>query len=290
MSEFLVGNELLGTFKPSRDVGDISQYSLERMENSLYLKGPDRISLEPYDEAAANVIANFSLEVDDFNESIYRMYKQGSDVEVVLMTFVSVIRLDADGKSLVIHLRPSDEDNVIHNEEGLNGIKAGGIDEIPQVLADLFISHQSIFVFEGRNDNNKSFQMLGDGYVANILMERPGVYVIDRIIKPRGARDRNAVCSISQIFGHGNIRFVTSNQALSERGNDDSVITPVRTSEIFDAWQEYAEFQKRIYEEDLGKCLYPFQDLHVEGERIRIHLERPLGYFEDGTPDLVQRF
>ena len=75
MSNVFVGNNIVGNFTAKGEIQHkISAYSIDKINRSLCLiNGKEQIELEPLDDNARLVVSNFSDEVGEFNESIYRV-------------------------------------------------------------------------------------------------------------------------------------------------------------------------------------------------------------------------
>ena len=86
MSEVYVGNNIVGNFRPSEAITDnIQEYSLDKYDGCLNLsKGKKVIKLEAIDDNARLVVTNFSNEIGELNESIYKLEYSNGIVIVVL--------------------------------------------------------------------------------------------------------------------------------------------------------------------------------------------------------------
>ena len=107
MSEVYVGNNIVGNFRPEETLKEnIQEYSLEKYDGVLHLvKGKNDIALEEIDDNARLVTTNFSNEIGEFNESIYKLEYSNGVVVVVLYTYSEIQKLILDSQNICIHLR-----------------------------------------------------------------------------------------------------------------------------------------------------------------------------------------
>lgn len=107
MSDVYVGNNIVGNFSPEEKInGNIEEYILDKYDGCLHLsKGQKSIKLEAIDDNSKLVVANFSDEIGDLNESIYKLEYSNGIVVVVLYTYRDVQKLILDSQSISLHLR-----------------------------------------------------------------------------------------------------------------------------------------------------------------------------------------
>ena len=121
--------------------------------------------------------------------------------------------------------------------EGLGDFGTVTINEIVPFLTDMFINNKSIFVHMDSKNKN-AFQMFGKKYRASVLMERPGVYIIDRFYK---TYNKEYSFELTQIYG--NIKFVLWSESTEIAGNPSIKLDEVKTNDVFKAWNEYLSYK-----------------------------------------------
>ena len=272
MTDLFIGNNMVGNFMPSeKPSGEIGSYRIDKIDGRLHLQGNgDDIVLSPLDDAANLVVNNFSDEIGEYNESIYKLESNKGLVIVVLYVYSGVQKLLLDSQSISIHLR-RDAEKLICGDEGFNGYKCDNPEKIVPLLTNLFINNKSIFAhFDPKNKN--AFQIYGKNCRASIIMERPGVYLIDRFYK---TYNKDFSFSLTQIYG--NIRFVLWSESTAIEGNPSIRLEDVKTSDVFKAWNEYMDFERRLYEDDLKeKGLIRYSSITANGDELVFQLEKPL--------------
>ena len=271
MSDLYIGNNIVGNFKPNEQPsGKIKSYRLDKINGILHMQGENEdITLSPLDDNAKLVVGNFSDEIGEFNESIYKLESNNGLIIVVLYVYSDVQKLLLGSQSISIHLRRDAEKQICG--DGLLDFKLNNQNEIVPFLTEMFINNKSIFVhIDTRNPN--AFQIFGNQYRANVIMERPGVYLIDRFYKKY---NKDYSFSLTQIYG--NIRFVLWNDAIAIEGNTSIKLESVKTNDVFKAWNEYMDFEKRLYEDDLREQgLIKYSSILVKGDDLVFQLEEPL--------------
>ena len=107
MTDLFIGNNMVGNFMPSeKPSGEIGSYRIDKIDGRLHLQGNgDDIVLSPLDDAANLVVNNFSDEIGEYNESIYKLESNKGLVIVVLYVYSGVQKLLLDSQSISIHLR-----------------------------------------------------------------------------------------------------------------------------------------------------------------------------------------
>ena len=278
MCAFYVGKPLTANFKARMPVQNIKKCTIERSGNTLYLieSKSDKIELIPLDSESYEVIGLFDKEKGENCKSVYRVEQVSDTVVVILYQYESIKDLTLDSKKLVIHLRQDDEERMI-TPEGLSGVSVNSFDEIPNKLAELFVTNNSVFFQPGRNGG---YTMYGNGCWATVLMEKPGVYVIDSF----HAKKKNGVMyDIHQIFGH--ISFMLRSDALAEKGNDSASLPKFGYSEIFNVWDQYMSFKGEQLKKQRASHIYAYEKVSISGGNVEVKLRnkinlKPLGGIE----------
>ena len=109
--------------------------------------------------------------------------------------------------------------------------------------------------------------MFGKNYRANVRMERPGVYAIDRFYKKY---NKEYFFDLIQVFG--DIDFVLWKVSWDLKGNS-LPLKQVQTNEIFRAWNEYMDFETQIYENNLHDFGFiKYDSITVDGDRLIFNL------------------
>ena len=121
--------------------------------------------------------------------------------------------------------------------------------------------------------NPDAFQMFGrNGIRVNVRRERPGVYCIDRFYK---TRNKDYSFDLTQLYG--NIQFVLWQDSISISGIGATKLEAVRTNEVFRAWNEYMDFEKRIYEDELrSRGVIRYSRIETDGEQLIFTLDDPV--------------
>ena len=266
MCAFYVGKPLTASFKARMPVDNIKGYTVERAGNTLFLTGPNsaRIELIPLDSESYEVTGLFDKEKGENCKSVYRVEQMSDTIVIILYQYENIMDLTLDSKRLVIHLRQGDEDRML-TSEGLSGISVGSSDEIPNKLAELFVMNRSVFFQPGKRDGE--YTMYGDGCWATILMEKPGVYVIDSF---HAKKKNNAMFEIYQIFGH--ISFMLRSDALAEKGNDSASLPKFGYNEIFDVWDQYMSFQEEQLKKQRANHIYGYKKVFIFGSNVKVEL------------------
>ena len=270
MCAFFVGRPLEGNFKASIPVGNIQKCYVERRSQHLYLKDSTSapgIELIPMGNEAYQVISKFNDGIGSDCKSIYKLVQYGDTIVVILYLYDDIFDLTLESQKIVIHLRRSDENQML-SSEGMAGIHVDSTEEIPSKLKERFVSNRSIFVQPGKKGSG-ILTLLGDDCWATIIMERPGVYVIDSLHK-KGKKDVSY--GVQQIFGQ--IEFMLSSDALAERGNEATELH-VGYSEIFEAWDQYMDFQMNKLSRQRASQIYGFTEVFVmKSGKVKVWLNR----------------
>ena len=274
MSEVYVGNNIVGNFRPSEAITDnIQEYSLDKYDGCLNLsKGKKVIKLEAIDDNARLVVTNFSNEIGELNESIYKLEYSNGIVIVVLYTYSEIQKLMLDSQSICIHLRRDVEKQFIgEGYQNMPDLPLSSQKDIIPYLTNMFINNKSIFVHIDPKTKG-GFQLFGNRYRANVIMERPGVYIIDRFYK---TYNKEFSFSLTQLYG--NVKFVLWSESTEIAGNPAVKLDSVKTNDIFKAWDQYMDFEKRLYENELKETgIIKYNSIKVNGDELVFELEAPL--------------
>lgn len=271
MSDVFVGNNIVGNFKPEEKIiGNIQEYTLDKYDGYLHLsKGQKNIKLEAIDDISKLVVANFSDEIGVLNESIYKLEYSNDMVIVVLYTYREVQKLILDSQSICIHLRRDVEKQFTGEGHGkLPDLPLNNQNEIVPYLTNMFINNKSIFVHIDPKNKN-AFQIYGNKFRANVIMERPGVYLIDRFYK---TMNKEFSFELTQIYG--NVKFVLWSESTEIAGNPSIKLDAVKTNDIFKAWDQYMDFERKIYEEDLKDTgIIKYNSIKINEDELIFELE-----------------
>ena len=265
-NNLFVGNSVTGNFRPEDEPKkEIHGYQIEKMDGTLYLvNDKERIKLDPVSEVDKLIAKGFSDELGDLNESIYRLERCGELVILILYTYSETQKLLLESQKIRIHLLREAEKQICG--EGYGGLQLNSISEIVPLLRDLFINNRSIFIHSDKKNPN-AFQMYGKKYRANVRIERPGIYVIDRFYK---TYNKEYSFELTQIFG--DIDFVLWNDSIGLQGNG-LPLQQVQTNEIFKAWNEYMDFEEQIYENNLHDFGFiKYDSIDVDADKLVFNL------------------
>ena len=132
----------------------------------------------------------------------------------------------------------------------------------------MFVNNKSIFIHYDAKNPGK-FQLYGNKYRANVIMERPGVYIIDDIYK-----NYNKEFSFSLIQLFGNIKFVLWKDATEINGNPLVKLESFKINDVFRAWDQYMAFEKRLYVDNLKEVgIIKFKSITINGDELTFDLE-----------------
>lgn len=255
MNNTRIGIQMSGNFTTDEKInhGDID--FIVKHSDMLFAKVKNReIKLIPVGNDAELIVRNFSSYDVDQNESIYDIKIVDRYIVIILYTFKNVKRIELPSETLHFYL-----DRMIKNELENKGIA----DEV-KFMTDEFMNNKSVFTIEDyHGKTTKYFEMYGTNWRANCERERPGVY---RIRKLYEYKTINRQDQITQLYGY--IKFVTFDTAIRTKGNE-AVFEQVNTNEIFKAWNEYLEFERELFEDDVKqKGFLKYSKFIVEGEEI----------------------
>lgn len=246
MKNSKLGIKITGTFKIDRNIDKDEILHIIKKDNNLYLftKERDLIFLDGEgSEGSKVVIQNFSNALPENNETIYDFEIKDKYVIILLYAFPKGL-LKIELESETMHFYP-DRLNVTKDLEEKYGIPEKNHIEF---LKDEFIKNKSIFVIDDfHGKTTKTFQMYGENFVATCAHERRGIYKIQQI---RRYKVNNRSDDLKQIYGY--IKFVTFQEQTKIEGNDYP-ITPVKTNAIFTAWDEYEDFVKKSFDNNVRK-------------------------------------
>ena len=268
-NDLFIGNNITGNFRPKTDITeDIHKYQIEKADGVLYLVNErESIELVPVNDCDAFVVRAFSDEPPETNESIYRLEMNKGIVILLLYTYIRTEKI-AEFQKIRIHLSREAENQICG--EGYNGLNVNSKADIIPLLRKLFINNRSVFVNKGKNKNRKKktndLQIHGEKFYANLVKEKPGVYLIEKI----GRHNKNYSFDVTQIYG--DIDFLLWDDAIGFKGND-VLLQNIKTNEIFDAWEEYMDFEKKIYENDLKDFgIINYENIEADGDKLIFNL------------------
>ena len=262
MNDLFLGNYIAGNFSPKETVPQGSN-TLEKRDGVLCLiSDKQSTQLTPIDDDAKLVVHNFSADIE-FNESIYDIRFSGKNVVVILYTYSSTQKLLGADQKISIHLLREAEKQ-IRSDDGYEGHTVNSSKDIVPYLTELFINNKSIFVHLDRK-NPDAFQMFGrNGIRVNVKRERAGVYCIDRFYK---TRNKDYSFELTQLYG--NIEFVLWQDSISISGVGAARLEAVKTNEVFRAWNEYMDFEQRVYEDELReRGVIRYDSIETDGEQL----------------------
>ena len=262
MNDLFLGNYIAGNFSPKDSVVKGS-YTLEKTDGVLCLiNGRKSVPLTPVDDDAKLVIHNFSSDIE-FNESIYDIQFAGENIVVILYTYSTTQKLLGADQKISIHLLREAEKQIC-SDDGYEGHAVDSTKDIVPYLTDLFMNNKSIFVHLDTK-NPDTFQMFGkNGIRVNVKRERAGVYCIDRFYR---TRNKDYSFDLTQLYG--NIEFVLWQDSISISGVGAARFEAVKTNEVFRAWNEYMDFEKRVYEDELSeRGVIRYDSIETDGDQL----------------------
>jgi len=262
MNDLFLGNYIAGNFSPKESVSK-GAYTLEKRDGVLCLmNGRKGIPLTPIDDDAKIVVHNFSSDIE-FNESIYDIQFSGENIVVILYTYSTTQKLLGADQKISIHLLREAEKQIC-SDDGYEGHAVDSTKDIVSYLTDLFINNKSIFVHLDTK-NPDAFQMFGkNGIRVNVKRERAGVYCIDRFYR---TRNKDYSFDLTQLYG--NIEFVLWQDSISISGVGAARLEAVKTNEVFRAWNEYMDFEKRVYEDELReRGVIRYDAIETDGDQL----------------------
>ncbi len=270
MNDLFLGNYIAGNFSTKERVLK-GAYTLEKRDGVLYLMdGRKSTQLTPDDDDAKLVVHNFSSDVE-FNESIYDIQFLNENIIVILYTYSTTQKLLGADQKISIHLLREAEKQIC-SDDGYEGHTVDSSKDIVPYLTDLFINNKSIFVHLDTK-NPDAFQMFGkNGLRVNVRRERAGVYCIDRFYK---TRNKDYSFDLTQLYG--NVEFVLWKDSISISGVGAARLETIKTNEVFRAWNEYMEFEKRVYEDELRKRgVMHYNSIEIDGDQIVFNLTKTI--------------
>lgn len=268
MNDLFLGSYLVGNFSLKEEIPQ-GEGRLEKRDNALYLiHNKKSILLIPNDDDAKLLVHNFSADIE-FNESIYDIQFSGKNVVIILYTYGSIQKLLGEDQRISIHLLREVEKQIC-SDSGYEGHKVENSKNIVTYLTDLFINNKSIFVhYNSKNPN--TFQMFGKkGIRVNVRRERTGVYCIDRFYRTRN-KDYNF--ELTQLYG--NVEFVLWQDSISIASIGGTRLDAIETNEVFRAWNEYMDFEKRVYEDELRESgVLHYESIKTEADQLIFTLSK----------------
>ena len=229
----------------------------------LYAKtksGAYEVRLVPNGNSAELVVQNFSDHDAEDNESIYDIQIVKGYIVVILYIFRMVRRIELPSETMHFYLDRLEEKQLRDDKN---------IPDPLHFLSEEFMEKKSIFLLLGDKDESPHhFRMIGRNWSADCEKERPGVFRIRKII----GRATNKESRIAQFHGH--IKFISFDESFTVKGND---YPPVKTNEIFKAWNEYVRFKKDQFDEDvLNKGFLKYSSWKQDGDEIVLVFDNPL--------------
>ena len=276
MKSTFVGVPICGNFKPESQVNLDSLSKVNKIGTKLYLIARNsQILLLPIDSSSELVVDNFSSRLDNENETIYELKVLNNIIVIIVYTFLNVQRIELPSETIHFYLDRLEKKRLEEQE--------GVIDDI-KFLIDEFVNNRSIFAFATEKNNFKSFQIVGNSWKADCEKERAGVYRIKKLI---ANKSKNNYERLIQVFGY--IKFVSYADSFVIKGNDYN-FPPIKTNDIFIAWDAYVDFEKTLYDEEvLSKGFERYLDFRIEEDEIvftcdKSSLKESL-LFSDSTTD-----
>ena len=266
MKNSKLGIKITGTFKIERNIDKEKIQYITKKDNNLYLftKEKDLIFLDGEgNEGAKTVVQNFSDALPEDNETIYDFEINDKCVIILLYAFPKgLLKIELESETMNFY---PDRLNVTKELEEKYSIPEKNHINF---LENEFIKNRSIFVIDDfHGKTTKTFQMYGENFVATCVHERRGIYKIQQI---RKYKVNNRSEDLKQIFGY--IKFVTFQEQTKIEGNDYP-ITPVKTNAIFTAWDEYEDFEKKIFDNSVRENGFAvYNRWHVVGDNIVFEL------------------
>ena len=270
MNDLFLGNYIAGNFSPKESVPK-GAYTLEKRDGVLCLiNGRKSTPLAPLDDDAKLVVHNFSSDIE-FNESIYDIQFSGENIVVILYTYTSTQKLLGADQKISIHLLREAEKQIC-SDDGYEGHSIDSTKDIVPYLTNLFINNKSIFVHLDKK-NPDAFQMFGrNGIRVNVKRERSGVYCIDRFYR---TRNKDYSFDLTQLYG--NIEFVLWQDSISISSVGAVRLESVRTNEVFRAWNEYMDFEQRVYEDELReRGVIRYDSIETDGDQLIFNLSEEI--------------
>ena len=218
------------------------------------------------DDDAEMVVRNFSDYPDEENESIYECHVINNHLIVLLYVFSNVRRIDLESETMHFYL-----ERLLKNQLENEGKISDG-DEV-KFLQDEIMNNKSVFIVEYQGGSAiRTFQMYGNEYRADVEKERPGIYRIKKLVR---YKVNNRVDSMIQVYGH--VKFVTFDDTFSIKGFDTPV-SVIKTNEIFKAWQEFIDFESKIFHNEVVELGYvKYKSYHYEGDEIVFEFDKNIG-------------
>lgn len=284
MNDLFIGNTITGNFSPRQPVKDLEGYKVEKQGNSLSLvKGVQRILLDPLGEEADIVVNSFSDETGDDNESIYKLEPIKENIAIILYVYTGNPVKILGTQRMTIYLGTALEHQMLSDEGiklGRTTLKINSSDELKPLLEDTFMNNRSIFInLNNRNRRNDSFTMFGKHCRADVVLERTGIYRIDRFYQQR---NEQYAFTLTQIFG--NIDFATYKEQAAIPSSDSTPLSEIHTSQIFQAWTSYMDFESKEYEERLqAQKFIRYKNFSVKSLEVIFKLEEAEQAYDSDT-------
>ncbi|MCH5165493.1 MAG: AAA family ATPase [Clostridiales bacterium] len=248
----------VGNFSIYENVDIAKIEKLHKRDGRLFaVLNTKEYELHSLNDDAELVIRNFSDYPDGENESIYECKVINNHLVVLLYVFSNVRRIELESETMHFYL-----ERLLKNQFESDGKIVNG-DEV-QFLQDEFLINKSVFIVEYQGGSAiRTFQMYGNEYRADVEKERPGIFRIKKLVHYKA---NNRVDRMVQIYG--NVKFVTFDDTFTIKGHDAPVST-VKTNEIFRAWQEFIDFEGKIFHDEVVELGYiKYKSFIDDGEEI----------------------
>lgn len=276
MKNTFVGVPICGNFTAAVQVTIDNSSKINKRGTQLFLTmGNKEVLLSPIDSRSELVVDNFSSKTDDENETIYEVRTLNDLIVIVVYTFLNVQRIELPSETLHFYLDRLEKKR-LEEDEGI-------VDEV-RFLTDEFMNNRSVFAFATEKNNFKSFRIVGNNWRADCEKERAGVYRVKKVLPNKS---KNNYERLIQIFGY--LKFVSYDESFGIKGNEVK-FPPIKTNDIFVAWDAYLDFERALYDEEvIAKGFERYTDYRIDGDEIVFTCKKsslqnsPL--FSDGATD-----
>lgn len=257
----------VGNFSINENI-DLSKIKKVRKKNDelFAVLNSKEYRMHALDYDAEMVVRNFSDYPDEENESIYECNIINNHLVLLLYVFSNVRRIELESETMHFYL-----ERLIKNKFVSEGKITDG-DEV-KFLQNEFVNNKSVFIVEYQGGSAiRTFQMYGNEYRADVEKERPGIYRIKKLLR---YKVNNRVDSMIQVYGH--VKFVTFDDTFSIKGFD-APVSAVKTNEIFKAWQEFVDFEGKIFYDEVVELGYvKYKSYRYDGDEIVFEFDKNIG-------------
>ena len=232
----------VGNFSADENINFADVNRIRKKDEQLFaVVNGIEYKLHALNDDAEIVVRNFSDYPDEENESIYECNVINGNLVILLYVFSNIRRIELESETMHFYL-------------------------------DEFMNNKSVFIVEYQGGGAiRTFQMYGSEYRADIEKERPGIFRIKKLVR---YKVNNRIDSMIQIYGH--VKFVTFDDTFKIKGHD-AHISPIRTNEIFKAWQEFIAFEGKIFHDDVVSLGYvKYNSFHNDGEEITFEFDKSI--------------